>query len=94
MLARRFLDVFLALQGTNWHANQTFKQLNSPVPALQCSHALEKHKCYFEDACTCCAVVIIIRAGPLLTTSNAVIYNGDGNVVKLRGIGWFGFNTG
>lgn len=32
-------------------------------------------------------------SGLLLTTSNGVIYDGDGNVVKLRGIGWFGFNS-
>ncbi|CAL8465539.1 g5075 [Coccomyxa elongata] len=29
----------------------------------------------------------------LLTTSNGVIYDGNGNVVKFKGIGWFGFNS-
>ena len=40
-----------------------------------------------------CAAIPLIEAGPLLTTSNGVIYDGAGNVVKLRGIGWFGFNS-
>lgn len=32
-------------------------------------------------------------SGLLLTTSNGVIYDGEGNVVKFKGIGWFGFNS-
>ena len=42
---------------------------------------------------TCCAVLPPASAGPLLTTSNGVIYDANGNPVKLKGIGWFGFNT-
>ncbi|EIE23035.1 glycoside hydrolase [Coccomyxa subellipsoidea C-169] len=43
------------------------------------------------------ALLVFVAAGAasglLLTTNNGVIYDGDGNVVKFRGIGWFGFNS-
>ena len=74
--------------------NNFFKQLKYTDLALQCNTRTKKLTQDYRDAFLPCAASLIIRAGPLLTTSNAVIYDGDGNVVKLRGIGWFGFNTG
>lgn len=79
---------------------QGVEQASYPLAQLSClstPKAISSLQAKQDDAVcsrsTCYAVLPPASAGPLLTTSNGVIYDANGNPVKLRGIGWFGFNT-